>query len=76
MDSDRGGHHDGRRTSEKGRIAAGAPRDLRAAPAGRQFQERLRVRDIMAKDVVTVSPDTSLQEAGVLLLKQRVGCLP
>jgi CBS domain-containing protein len=42
----------------------------------RQLQERLRVRDIMAKDVVTVSPDTSLQEAGVLLLKQRVGCLP
>lgn len=42
----------------------------------RKLQEHLRVRDIMAKDLVTVSPDTSLQEAGVLLLKRGVGCLP
>jgi len=46
---------------------------------GRQdevLQERFRVRDIMIREVITVSPDTSLQEAGRLLLKQRFGCLP
>jgi CBS domain-containing protein len=40
------------------------------------LQERFRVRDIMVRDVLTVAPDTSLQEAGNLLLKQRFGCLP
>ncbi|MEO8180211.1 MAG: CBS domain-containing protein [Deltaproteobacteria bacterium] len=40
------------------------------------LQERFRVRDIMVRDVLTVSPETSLQEAGKLLLKQRFGCLP
>jgi CBS domain-containing membrane protein len=42
----------------------------------RVVQERFRVRDIMVREVVTVSPDTSLQEAGKILLKERFGCLP
>jgi CBS domain-containing membrane protein len=40
------------------------------------IHERFRVRDIMIRDVLTVSPETSLQQAGRLLLKQRFGCLP
>jgi CBS domain-containing membrane protein len=40
------------------------------------LQERFRVRDVMIRDVLTVSPETSLQKAGKLLLKQRFGCLP
>jgi len=40
------------------------------------LQQRFRVRDIMIRDVITVSPDASLQEAGRLLLKQRFRCLP
>jgi CBS domain-containing membrane protein len=46
------------------------------AAQDRALQERVRVRDIMVRDVVTVSPDSSLKEAGRLLLKQRFGCLP
>jgi acetoin utilization protein AcuB len=42
----------------------------------RLLQERFRVRDIMVRDVVSVSPDTPLPEAGRLLLKHRLGCLP
>ena len=42
----------------------------------RALQTRFRVRDIMVKDVTTVSPDTSVREAGKLLLQQRFGCLP
>jgi CBS domain-containing protein len=30
----------------------------------------------MRRDVVTVTPQTSLREAGALLLEQDVGCLP
>jgi len=42
----------------------------------RMLQERLCVRDVMVRQVMTVSPETSLQVAGRLLLKQRFGCLP
>lgn len=42
----------------------------------RALVESLRVHDIMVRDVLTVSPDTPLQEAAKRLLKQRVGCLP
>jgi CBS domain-containing membrane protein len=42
----------------------------------RELQERVRVRDIMVQDVVTVSPQAFLQEAGRLLLNGRFGCLP
>jgi CBS domain-containing membrane protein len=46
------------------------------AAQDRDLEERFRVRDIMARDVVTVRPDTPLQEAARLLLKQRFHCLP
>lgn len=42
----------------------------------RALEERFHVRDIMVRDVATVAPDTPLQHAARLLLKQRVGCLP
>ena len=38
--------------------------------------EKLRVRDIMTQDVVTVRGTTSLAEAGQLFLKRKFGCLP
>jgi CBS domain-containing protein len=37
---------------------------------------RFHVRDVMVRDVVTVSPDTSVATAGQLLLDKRLGCLP
>ena len=38
--------------------------------------EKLRVRDIMTQDVVTVRGTTSLAEAGQLFLQRKFGCLP
>jgi acetoin utilization protein AcuB len=38
--------------------------------------ERLRVRDIMTPEVVTVGGTTSLREAGQILLQKKFGCLP
>jgi len=38
--------------------------------------EKLRVRDIMTQDVVTVRGTTSLPEAGQLFLQRKFGCLP
>jgi CBS domain-containing protein len=46
------------------------------AERDRILQERYCVRDVMVRQVMTVSPETSLQQAGRLLLKQRFGCLP
>jgi CBS-domain-containing membrane protein len=40
------------------------------------LQQRLRVRDVMVRDVLTVTADTPVQQAARLLLKQRVNCLP
>jgi len=38
--------------------------------------ERFRVRDVMQRDVVTVTPETLVTDAGKLLLDKRLGCLP
>jgi CBS domain-containing protein len=42
----------------------------------RMLQERLCVRDIMVRQVLTVSPESSLRDAGRVLLRERFGCLP
>ena len=39
------------------------------------LKERFHVRDIMTRDVITVSEGMPLREAGQLLLRKRVGCL-
>ena len=38
--------------------------------------EKLRVRDIMTREVVTVRGTTSLVEAGQIFLQKKFGCLP
>ena len=38
--------------------------------------EKLRVRDIMTQEVVTVRGTTSLAEAGQIFLQRKFGCLP
>jgi acetoin utilization protein AcuB len=38
--------------------------------------EKLRVRDIMTPEVVTVNGTTSVVEAGLIFLEKKVGCLP
>lgn len=44
--------------------------------ARRNFLESVEVADVMAKDVVTVRPATTLAEAAELLVERRVGALP
>jgi CBS domain-containing membrane protein len=46
------------------------------AEQSRDLFERFRVRDVMVRDVISVSPDTPLVDAGRLLLSKRIGCLP
>ncbi len=38
--------------------------------------ERLKIEAIMTKKVITVTPETSLQEAAKLLFAHKIGCLP
>jgi CBS domain-containing protein len=40
------------------------------------LHRRFHVRDVMTKDVATVSPTTTLMHAGALMLEKRIGCLP
>lgn len=40
------------------------------------LHRRFHVRDVMTKDVATVSPSTILRHAGALMLEKRIGCLP
>jgi CBS domain-containing membrane protein len=47
-----------------------------SAYSDRLLHERFRVRDVMLRAVMTASPEMSIHAAGVLLLKQRIGCLP
>jgi CBS-domain-containing membrane protein len=42
----------------------------------RSLFERFCVRDVMVRDVVTVSPETPIAVAGQLMLDKRLGCLP
>ena len=38
--------------------------------------ERLRIEAIMTKKVITVAPDSTLQDAAKLLIAHKIGCLP
>ena len=35
-----------------------------------------KIHQVMTRDLITVSPDTTIGEAGFLLLKHKIGCLP
>ena len=42
----------------------------------REHLKSIKIKEIMVKDVISVPPDMSLQEAGRILLKEKIGCLP
>lgn len=44
--------------------------------AQRKILDTLAVKDVMATDVVTTSPDTPLIEAARILTERKIGCLP
>lgn len=46
------------------------------AEQDRFISEHFCVRDVMTRDVASISSERSLREAGALMLQHRVGCLP
>lgn len=38
--------------------------------------EKIRVKDVMTKAVISVSPDTTVEEATMIMHEEDVGCLP
>jgi CBS domain-containing membrane protein len=37
---------------------------------------RVRVRDVMTKKVITIGPDDDLRDAAALMIDEKIGCLP
>jgi acetoin utilization protein AcuB len=44
--------------------------------AEHEWLEKIRVEEVMTKQVVTAGPDWTLQRAVDLMLEKRIGCLP
>ena len=44
--------------------------------AKKEFLKTVVVKEIMVNEVVTVSPDTDIKEAGRIMLGKKIGCLP
>ncbi len=44
--------------------------------ATRDLMKKLRIKDIMVQNVVTISPETELCEATRLMVELKIGCLP
>jgi CBS domain-containing protein len=42
----------------------------------RDLMKKLRIKDVMVKDVLTISADTELREAVRLMLDHKIGCVP
>ncbi|MBN1255063.1 MAG: CBS domain-containing protein [Deltaproteobacteria bacterium] len=72
---------------DKGKLSGLVTKDnlLRASPSNATTFSRgelyyllskLTVKEIMTKDVVTVPPDTTVEQAAAIAQKNKVGCLP
>jgi len=44
--------------------------------ATRDLMKKLRIKDVMVPNVVTVSPEMQLCEATKIMVEQKIGCLP
>lgn len=42
----------------------------------REIMKTLRIKDVMVKQVVTVSPEMDLKDAVALMVERKIGCLP
>ncbi len=42
----------------------------------REHLKSIKIKEIMVKDVISITPETSLEKAGKILLRQKIGCLP
>ena len=41
-----------------------------------KFLNSIEVKEVMVKDVVTVSPDCAIEDAAQTLIEKKIGCLP
>ena len=58
-------------------LAASLSKTLAFDPAQRRtFMHSIDVGEVMSRDVVTIPPDATLDDAAALLLGRRIGCLP
>jgi acetoin utilization protein AcuB len=62
----------------KDNLLKASPSDATSFSRGELYYllSKLTVKEIMKKKVVTVSPDTSVEQAAAIAQKSRVGCLP
>ena len=42
----------------------------------RSWLQKIPVREVMTKKVITIAPGATIREATALMLKKRIGCLP
>jgi len=44
--------------------------------AKRAFMKTVAVKEVMVNEVITISPESSIEEAGKVMLEKKIGCLP
>jgi len=44
--------------------------------AKREFMKTVAVKEVMVDEVITISPEASVEEAGKVMLEKKIGCLP
>jgi CBS domain-containing protein len=44
--------------------------------ASRDLMKKLRIKDIMVREVTTISPEAAVCEAVKIMMHQKIGCLP
>jgi CBS domain-containing membrane protein len=44
--------------------------------AKREFMKTVAVKEVMVDEVITISPEASIEEAGKVMLEKKIGCLP
>ena len=42
----------------------------------RDHLKKITIKEVMAKEVVTIGPDAEIHEAGHIMLEKKIGCLP
>jgi CBS domain-containing protein len=63
--------------SNRDLLEASLSKTLDFEPSSRRaFLRSVEVREVMTKEVVTIEPEASLEEAARLLVRRQIGCLP
>lgn len=44
--------------------------------ANREFMKAVVVKEVMVNEVITISPEASIEEGGKVMLEKKIGCLP